>query len=293
MGFRSAFSNGFWVGIRQWRITAIVYFIQLCLAFTLGMQVYEVLRASIGHSLEINQLLTHYDHTVLMDFLKVHGASITPLIGQLRWLLLTWMVFAVFIDGGLLYCAALPEPANGRAFWQGSAMHFFPFLKISLFFLVLFLIWTVAIWLPVALFFQPSLDYFSSEKYIVWLAGLALCVWLTGIGILLVWSVLSRLYHLRHGAGIASNLKNGFRIFRKAKVRFLSVLAGFTVLQLLLMGIYFHVEAITGFSGVGVLILFTVQQGFVFARIQLRQMVYGAIAAVGNTIKLKNIPSLD
>jgi hypothetical protein len=246
------------------------------------MQVYEVLKASIGHSLEINQLLAHYDHTVLMDFLKVHGASITPLIGELRWLLLTWMIFAVFIDGGLLYCAALPEPTTGRAFWQGGAMHFFPFLKISLFFLVLFLVWTIVVWLPVALFFQPSLDYFSSEKYIVWLAGLALSVWLAGIGVLLVWSVLSRLYYLQHGAAFGAGLRNGGRIFRKAKVRFLSILVGFTVMQLLLIYVYFHLEAITGFSGVGILILFIVQQGFVFARIQLRQMLYGGIAAVGN-----------
>ena len=81
---RSAFLQGFNTGIRQWRIASIVYFLQLYLALTLGMQVYDVLEASIGHSLEINKLLQQYDHTVITDFLKVHGASITPLIGQLR-----------------------------------------------------------------------------------------------------------------------------------------------------------------------------------------------------------------
>jgi len=91
----SVFRKSFSTGLRQWRITAIVYLFQLCLAFTLGMQVFDVLKASIGHSLELNKLLVHYDHTVFTDFLKIHGVSITPLIGQLRWLLLTWLIFSV------------------------------------------------------------------------------------------------------------------------------------------------------------------------------------------------------
>ena len=56
--------------MRQWRIAAIIYFIQLCLAMTLGMQAHSVLESSIGNSLEINKLLAQYDHTVLTDFLK-------------------------------------------------------------------------------------------------------------------------------------------------------------------------------------------------------------------------------
>ena len=94
---RHAYLQGIKTGLLQWRITASVYLIQLGLSLTLGIQIYEVLQASIGHSLEINKLMHGYDHTVLTDFLKVHGASITPLLGQIRWLLLLWLLFSVFI----------------------------------------------------------------------------------------------------------------------------------------------------------------------------------------------------
>ena len=80
----SVFSKAFKTGTSQWRVAAIVYFVQFCLALTLGMEVHNVLGASIGKSLEINKLAAHYDHTVFSDFLKVHGASITPLIGQFQ-----------------------------------------------------------------------------------------------------------------------------------------------------------------------------------------------------------------
>ncbi len=131
MKLREVLIHSFRTGMRQWRIAALVYFFQVCLALTLGMQVHGVLEASIGHSLELDKLLKGYDHTVVTDFLKVHGASITPLIGQLRWLLLIWLIFAVFIDAGLLACSAAPLEASARNFWKGGVAWFFPFLKIG------------------------------------------------------------------------------------------------------------------------------------------------------------------
>jgi len=277
---RNAFLYGFKTGLQQWRIAVIVYVVQLGLALTLGIQVYEVLEASIGRSLEAGKLLANYDHTVLTDFLKVHGASITPLIGQLRWLLLVWLFFSVFINGGLLYCAATPEQASVRAFWQGGAAYFFPFLKISLFFLLLALVWTMALWLPVASFFQPSLEYFSSEKYTVWLALLALAIWLAGLVGLLLWSVLSRLQRLKTGAPVIAALGAGGRIFRQNKRRFLALLAGFTAVQVFLAAAYFWVQSVGGMTTPYLIVLFfLIQQGFVFIRIQLRQMLYAAIGA--------------
>lgn len=271
--------HGFKIAMKQWRIAAIVYAIQLGLAVTLGMQVYEVLEASIGHSLEINKLLSHYDHTVLTDFLKVHGASITPLIGQLRWLLLVWLVFSVFIDAGLLYCAARPEQASGRSFWQGGAVYFFPFLKIALFFLALTLIWTALIWVPAAIWLEPSLEYFSTEQYSVWLVLLLLVIWLLGLAVLFVWSVASRLQHLSAGDSVAGNLADGWRVFRSRKASLLSLLAGFAALQMLLVATYFTLEGYSGMTSVLLIpVFFVVQQAFIFFRIQIRQMMYAAIA---------------
>ncbi|MCB9315564.1 MAG: hypothetical protein H6569_05465 [Lewinellaceae bacterium] len=275
---RHAYLQGIKTGLLQWRITASVYLIQLGLSLTLGIQIYEVLQASIGHSLEINKLMHGYDHTVLTDFLKVHGASITPLLGQIRWLLLLWLLFSVFINGGLLYCAAEPRQASVRLFWQGGAVYFWPFLKIGLFFLLLALAWTLLIWLPVALVIQPSLEYFSSEKYTVWLVLIALIVWLSGLGILLLWSVLSRLQRLEYGMPIAKSLAGGWRIFRQNKLRFLILLALFTGMQVLLVTVYFLIQSYSGMTSPFLIVLFfLIQQGFVFFRIQLRQMLYAAL----------------
>lgn len=267
--------------MRQWRITGIVYIFQWCLVFTLGMQVYGVLESSIGHSLEISKLLHNYDHTVFTDFLKVHGASITPLLGQLRWLILAWLVFSVFIDAGLLVCAASPAETGGRAFWKGAAEYFFPFLKIALFFLTLALIWTAILWLPIALSIEPSFEYFSSEKYTVWMVLFGLAFYLFGLALLFLWSVSSRFVKIRSGVSIAASLKVGWQIFRKNKWRFVGLLSGFAGLQLILLIVYWQLEALSGMTSPGlILAFFVVQQAFVFFRIQLRQMLYAGVGAL-------------
>ena len=277
------FKYSFTVGMQQWRVASIVYFFQLCLALTLGMQVHSVLESSIGHSLELNKLLHGYDHTVITDFLKVHGASITPLLGQLRWLLMTWFVFSVFINGGLLYCSVM-DPTNSSPvmrFWTGGASYFFPFLKISLAFLVLALVWTLLIWIPVALFFEPSLQYFSSEKYIVWISLCMMVLSCFGLLVVFIWSVTSRLMAIQAKASTIQYIKKGWMKFWPQKGAFTKVMLTFILLQIALLAGYCVLKCFAeSKTGWGILALFVIQQGFIFFRIQIRQMMYVGISQI-------------
>lgn len=278
----NVFQHAFQVTMRQWRVAAIVYFFQGCLALTLGMQIYSVLQSSIGDSLEINKLVAQFDHTVFTDFLKIHGASITPLVGQLRWLLLVWLVFSVFMNAGLMYGVALSgtrEQKSVRTFWEGGFRYFFSFLKLSLIFLLLALALTVLLWFPMALFLEPSLQYFSTEKYTVWLVVGLLAVYITGLGLLFVWSVLSRLVKIQTGNQAIRSLRIGLQIFGENKLRLMGLLLAFLAIQLFLILVYWSLEAGIGMTTpAGIVVLFVVQQVFVFFRIQLRQLMYASLS---------------
>ncbi len=268
----------FGVGIRHWRIAAIVYFCQLCLALTLGLEVHNVLKSSIGNSLEINKLLNAYDHTVITDFLKVHGASITPLIGQLRWLLLAWLLFSVFLDAGLIYCVNAPDRNHGQAFFYGGAKYYFSFLKISLFCIVLALLWTALLWIPFGLAFEPMLTTFTSEAYAVWLALLLLGVYLLGLAFLFVWSVLSRFHRINTDSTMWQCLGYARRSIWRYKALILGLLGLFALAQIILVYLYSRLEhSIVPHSAFLLLLLFLLQQVFVFVRIQVRQMMYAGI----------------
>jgi hypothetical protein len=267
--------KGFKIANQQRRIAAIVYFIQFCLALTLGMQMHNVWESSIGNSLEINKLLRNYDHTVISDFLKVHGASITPLIGQLRWLLLVWLIFAVFLDAGLLVCASKPKKASTKLFWRSAAKYFFPFLKISLIFLLFALLWSALIFVPIAIYLQPSFEYFNSEKYSVVLVVLMFLIYFVGLAFLMAWSVLSRLNKIEEDSTIWQSIRQGWKKFRNNKVHIFGLLGCFLLFQLILIGIYWLVEAFLGMTSTWLIILvFLLQQIFAFARVQMRQVMY-------------------
>lgn len=279
---RAIFLQAFLSGKRQWRIAGMVYAIQLCLALTLGMQVYEVIKASIGNSLEINKLLLHYDHTVIADFLKVHGASISPLIGQLRWLLLVWLLFSVFLNGGMLVCATTMEKPGGRDFWAAGATYFFPFLKISLLFLLFALLWTAIIILPIAMYLEPALEYFSTEQYPVWIVLLLLAGYLKGLAWLYMWSVAVRLHKIRENDTIFKSLGAGWKTLWKNIRRFGGFMAGFVAIQFLLLAFYWLLEGYTGMvSPLLILVLFVVQQAVVFARVLIRLMLYKGFSLCG------------
>lgn len=274
--------HAFRITRQQWRIAAIVYFFQGCLALTLGMQVHSVLQSSIGNSLEINKLLAQFDHTVFTDFLKIHGASITPLIGQLRWLVPVWLVFSVFINAGLMYGVAFRgarEQKSVRIFWEGGFRFFFPFLKFSLLFLLLALTLTILLWFPMALFLEPSLQYFSAEKYTVWLVLGLLAVYLMGLALIFVWSVLSRLVKIQTGNRIIRSARIGLQILGENKLRLLVLLLAFLAIQIGLMLLYWLLEAGIGMTThLGILVLFAIQQVFVFFRIQIRQLMYASMS---------------
>lgn len=280
----NTFKWGFFTALRQWKVAAIVYFIQLCLAATLGLQVLNVFESSIGNSLEINKLIHNYDHTVISDFLKIHGASISPLIGQLRWLIVMYLLFAVFMDAGMLVSARKSAEASAvQTFWQGAATYYFPFLGIFCVFLGLALVWTGLIFMPIALYLQAALEFLPNEKYLVWGILFLLVIYLIGLLFLLLLSVLSRYAKIETQEGTFASVKNGWKTFRKNKWSYLSFLALFAAFQLLFMLFYWTISSLIGMSTTfGIVFMVLIQQIFAFSKVMLRQIFYVGIAKLSS-----------
>jgi hypothetical protein len=268
--------------LRHWKVAGIVYVIQLGLALTLGMQVYEVLESSIGRSLNLDRLLSGYDHTVITDFLKVHGSSITPLIGQLRWLLLVWLLFSVFLNGALLCGAVNPEtPSIGR-FWLGGSSYFIPFLAIALLTLLVAASWTAIIWIPAILHLQWALEYFNTEKVAVWaVVGLMIC-YLAGLAVWYVLTIAVRLEMIRRHATIRQAFLSAWGLLRKQRLTAFRLFLFFSIMQAFLWGLYWLMDAYVGMqSGPGIAFMFFTQQGVAYLRILLRAGLFQGVQQIG------------
>lgn len=268
--------HGFGSGISQWRIALIAYLFQLLLAVTLGIQVYQVLEASIGNSLELNKLLGNYDHTVIMDLLNVHGSSISPLLGQLRWLVLTYLIFSVFINAGILYAVVKGEK-SWLTFWKGGATYFFRFLKPAFIFLLLFLLLTAAIWVPFTAFFFQSASYVSSEKISVWILLLVLVCYIILLVFLFSWSMVVKLKIMTGDSRIWPAMKEGFR-FSGRRYFTITRLAGvFFLLHLLILFFYWMINDSGVVSLWWIVFFLLVQQGVAYLRVMIRVMAFASL----------------
>lgn len=287
----SIIKSAFIVGLKHWKIVLLVYFLQLLLAVPLAMQVWHVLEASIGNSLEINKLLSGYDHTVISDFLKVHGGSITPLIGQLRWVLAIWALASVFINGGVLYTLLKRSP-NWLAFWTGGATYFFRFAKIAFLFLLLMLIWTGITVLPYLGNLMQNFETMASEKTVLGYFLLIAIAWFVGIIYLNNASIIARTSIIEQGLNTWQALKKGlafnFRYFFKTTGTFLV----FSALQMLTVAVYWWLEGKSGMVTAGLVIVFFFgQQVLVLMRVMGRVMAMAGVSGcytTGQTVNPSN-----
>lgn len=275
----SIIKSAFIIGTKHWKIVLLVYLLQLLMAIPLAMQVWHVLEASIGNSLEINKLLPGYDHTVISDFLKVHGGSITPLIGQLRWAMVVWAIGSVFINGGVLYTLVKRSP-NWLAFWTGGAMYFFRFAKIAALFLLFLMVWTGITLLPFLAKLQINLETMASEKTVLAYFFALLVLWLFGLIFLYCASVVAKTAIIELGLNTWQALRKGFRFTFRHVFKLVGICLIFSALQLVALGSYWWLEGKSGMVTAGlVVIFFLLQQGLVFWRLMGRVMMLRGISA--------------
>ena len=241
------------------------------------MQVYQVFEASIGSSLELNKLMVGFNDTTVTDFLNVHGASLSPLLGQLRYVILAYFIFSIFINAGLLNAVA-EERSGWDVFWEGGKKYFFRFLGVSLFFIILFLLWTGLTLIPYINWMQPSIEVFSSEKTTVFLLFVILFFWLLGVIYLFNASVIARLKIIKDELKNWKAIKKGMGISFRRFFSFTGLFLLFFLLQIIFIAFYWQTESMVGMtSPLLVFIFFIIQQIMVFIRWIFRLGMYAGV----------------
>ena len=269
--------QGIKTGLSHWRVVALIYILQLTAALILGTQVYEVLDASLGQSMNLNDLREGFDYAVIYDFLNQHGPALGVVFGQIRWFLLAYLVLGVFINAGVLHVVFSGE-GTWRAFLRGGQNYFRPFIWIALLFLLLFACWTGLLWMPFFSSIFWALRNLPSEKTLLLiLAGLTL-LYTAGLLFLFSWSVVSRLLFLREWNTVRKALWRGLGVMRRHFFPVMGLAGLFMLLQLLVTAGYWWLDK-PGYSvsAMVVFIIFILQQGFVLFRIVWRLAIIGGL----------------
>ena len=260
-------------GFTKPRLITIVYFIQLVLALTIGLQVYQVFGASIGNSLSLEGLKSGNAHMVINDLLNTHGASLSPLLGQVRWMVIVYIIVAAFVHGGIWH--SIINNYDKMSLWIGGATYFIRMLFIGISMSLIFIIWSALAWGPYLGKIQYWMESLPSEEPILWWGiGIAI-LWALGSIVIFVTSCFCKVYVIRDNLKVRIAMWRALKNSLRKSWKCFSVLLAFFLILAFLYIIHSFVDDWSLFSTtIGVFILFIVQQVIVWVKIGLRISTY-------------------
>ena len=247
-----------------------MYLIMTMIALTIGFQVYQVIEASIGTSVNLDEIVRGFDYTIWCDFLNIHGASLSPLFGQLRWHILIFLIMSIFMHGGILSNIRL-DHVRWTKFWSGGARNFYPFTVIGIFYSIVMLLWTIVIWAPFFINLFTLIERFDRESPIIWMLCVLAIIWIVGLGFVYASSLHSRLRYLDNDTKIWTSIQFGMGYSFRRFWKILIILALFFFSLLLVYLMNHSLEIGLTISTPWLIFLFLViQQMFILAKIFLR-----------------------
>lgn len=260
---------------RYKKVAWIVYLIQLLFVIPVGLQLYQVMEASFGTSISAGQLMDEFDYRIIQDFLNVHGASLSPLFGYVRWLVLIYLLISAFISGGIWYSLKVRQ-SDWEVFWKGSAHYFRRFLVVGLIFVILFVLWSMIIWAYYLGSFFNMMETWLNDSKIIHLGIGLFILWMMGLTFLFVWSSHAKMNLLHDDA---TSIWHGFKKgFMQSVRKFFPLFPGLVFFAILIVSLYaleLFLEQKVGITSVFLILGFLLlQQGIVWCKLVVRIGVY-------------------
>ncbi|NNF36004.1 MAG: hypothetical protein HKN68_17985 [Saprospiraceae bacterium] len=271
-------THGFAEGWKQRRVVFLVYVIQLIIAVPIGIQVYQVMEASIGNSMSLNIIQEGFNRTVVEDFLNVHGASITPLIGTFRYVVPMFLVLSIFLHAGILG-NVIKGKHRIADFFKSGVKHFKNFLIFDLLFFLLFILWSIIIWIPFLMWMGNPVEDLSSEKVLVFGIAISGTIYLIGLSLLWILIYNMKLSDVKEKISWRTSVKKGWDLWKKSITSQWGVFVIYALIHLIAILIYM---AITDPIGAGsmwlIVFVMLLQQMFSLFRIGLRVALFKSLS---------------
>jgi len=248
-----------------WKVILAIYFFQMLLASTVGLQMTQVLDASIGNSLSLKSLVDGFDYTVFSDFVNVHGGSFSVLFGQMRWMAMIYLVFASFISAGLIYVLSRRSKDYGD-FFKGGSHYFAKFFFIDIIFLVVIIVIVGVSLGTIGTLFNIAPTEFDTELTFLRWALVIVILAILLITVLTLWKVKSKFHYLNSDDGIWGSVGQGIKGFWGHKWKLLSYSILFLSLSLILL----YLNHLIG--SLPIILMIIIQQSFMLFKILWKVM---------------------
>jgi hypothetical protein len=208
------------------KFVLLILGINIILSFSFGKAIFESHQSAFGNSLAIVELLKGYDRTVIGDWLNSESGLFSQITSTSVNFTLVSLMIQFLLNIGLVACIAKKE-YNFNYFFKNIIKYFFPFLLLTLFFLVCLCAVIGIVSLILIQIFSEGFGSFTTELPLFYGSiGSIIFVMLVG-GIL--WAFVIKAKMMRTNHSLLESLKNSLK-FCKENFKKLLILAGLTIL---------------------------------------------------------------
>ncbi len=251
------------------KIVTIIYGITILIGIIFAISFNSIMTSEFSNRMVLYTLFHDFDFTVYSDFMNNYGNLIRPFTTIMIWFGAFYFFFTVFFAGGVLKLFEDSSiKSKSQAFFAGSAKFFFRFLRLGIYILIFQAIIFMVIAIGFSSIFNRSLPV-STEPQLYTI----MVVWATAHLVFFIFiSIISDYAKIllvkENSKKIWRAIWNSFKFITKKLYLTFPLYLILLVVPALLFAAYFWIEGTIGMTSVlGVLIMFCVQQIFIWSRL--------------------------
>lgn len=151
-----SYEKGIKEATQQPKMIVILWLINFIFGSIIFFLFFGQLSKAIGKSLIAESIQEKFDYNFLFEFLTYHGQSIRTIFSVAVFLIIIYFLISIFLYGGILFSLAHSQRANdvekskvrfAPIFFQGAGKFFGRFFRLSIYSLILWIIFIIFIFL--------------------------------------------------------------------------------------------------------------------------------------------------
>ena len=277
MNIAKAYYKGFRAASRSPRMLFLIYGTNLVLAVLVAIPFYFTMNTAAGHSRGLLALVSDFDFTVMSDIFRNTAEALSTIKTQTITIAAAFFILSVFFVGGILQTIQ-QEQFKVSSFFKYSGISLFRFLLLNAVMLVGHAIWFLIIAGILSFINNMVIDSINSEWTFYYINGGIALLYVLGVLFLLMVSDYGKFFlHIRKSHNFLKGSWKGLgfvlRHFGKTYTLFFLLI----LLPVVVVLLYYWVETkIEVSTALGLIILFLVQQAFIFLRVWFRVWIFGS-----------------
>ena len=260
------------------KVVTIIYGITLLLASIVALSISTLTSSMFGSRMELYKLLPDFNFTLYSDFMNNYRDTIRFFKPMAVWFGLFYFFFTIFFTGGLLKTFEVSlVKSKAQTFFAGCSKFFFRFLRLGICVLMIQILFACLIAIPFSIIINGAMETKTEPGIFVIIVAWTLIQLLFFVLITIISDYAKIIVVKEDSKKIWRSLYNGFTFTFKKLHKTLVLYLLLLTFPIILIAIYFLIEELIKMrSAFTVLVMFVIQQIFIWFRIFSKVWILGS-----------------